>query len=119
MPTERYFVVKAEVPDGVDDSTVTPDSIAHILTVELEDFVHWSVEGEWESLEAIGESLFDIDTEPSGEDPLAAYQEKNCRGCRFADDAVGTGEPCCTFPGQLQSEGDTCLCRRERFGGPQ
>lgn len=117
MPTERYFVVKAEVPDGLSfPFTVVSDT----LNNAERDGIEWSVEGEYESLEEIGEALFDIDVEPCGEDPLAAYQEKNCRGCRFADhDAVGTGEPCCTFPGQLQSEGDTCLCRRERFGGPQ
>lgn len=31
---------------------------------------------------------------------LKELQEKNCRGCRFANqEKVGTGEPCCTYPG--------------------
>lgn len=46
----------------------------------------------------------------------AEYQEKNCRECRFADEAmVGTGEPCCTYPGRLLATPDVCLTRLKNY----
>jgi len=49
---------------------------------------------------------------------LAEFQERNCKGCRYADDnKVGTGEPCCTFPGPLTHKGGRCLTRKERDDG--
>ena len=33
---------------------------------------------------------------------LAAFQRENCSDCNFADKLkVGTGEPCCQYPGKL------------------
>ena len=43
---------------------------------------------------------------------LAKFQKENCAGCRFADDAkVGTGEPCCQYPGLTRQAGEVCLTR--------
>ena len=43
---------------------------------------------------------------------LKEFQEKNCRGCRFASKKnVGTGRPCCTFPGRLLTSPDVCLTK--------
>ena len=45
---------------------------------------------------------------------LKELQEKNCRGCRFATpEKVGTGRPCCTYPGMPRIEGDKCLTKKE------
>jgi len=45
---------------------------------------------------------------------LAEWQVANCEGCRFADGKlVGTGEPCCQFPGRLQT-GDEGQCLSHR-----
>jgi len=31
------------------------------------------------------------------------FQDMNCKGCTFADsDTVGTGKPCCTYPGKIE-----------------
>jgi hypothetical protein len=41
------------------------------------------------------------------------FQEQNCKGCYFANDAkVGTGKPCCTYASQLNIERGVCLTRR-------
>lgn len=41
---------------------------------------------------------------------LVKFQEANCKPCRFADRAtVGTGKPCCTYPGSLLASSDKCL----------
>ena len=44
---------------------------------------------------------------------LAAFQMKNCAGCRFADKkAVGSGTPCCTYGGKLEYRNNVCQTRR-------
>jgi len=55
-----------------------------------------------------------------GDKELVEFQEANCRGCYFADEKVGTGHPCCTYPSHLHIEGKQigtqppeCLTRRE------
>lgn len=43
---------------------------------------------------------------------LAKFQNENCKGCRFANDKrVGTGKPCCIYPGRLLTTPDKCLTR--------
>ena len=45
---------------------------------------------------------------------MVKFQEKNCRGCYFADKKkVGTGEPCCSYGFRLEVKDDRCLARRE------
>ena len=47
-------------------------------------------------------------------DYLKEFQEANCRGCSYADAAkVGTGKPCCTYPGLPYIENDKCATRKE------
>lgn len=42
-----------------------------------------------------------------------AFQNANCKGCRFADEKlVGTGEPCCTFAFTLDIQEGKCYTRR-------
>ncbi len=37
------------------------------------------------------------------------FQKMNCEGCYFADpDRLGTGEPCCTYPGKLEVISGRC-----------
>ena len=44
---------------------------------------------------------------------LAEFQERNCRGCLYADrKKMGTGKPCCTRPLPTIVNGQ-CLNRRE------
>ncbi len=49
---------------------------------------------------------------------LKEFQDKNCVGCRYADEAqVGTGEPCCTHMGtpDIDTTGsDVGVCRTRR-----
>ena len=86
MPTERYFVVKAEVPDGLSfPFTVVSDTLNNVEP----DGIKWSVEGEYESLEEIGEALFDIDVDVAR--TSGRVSEKNCRGCCFAYHDAGPG----------------------------
>lgn len=48
-----------------------------------------------------------------GDPHLKKYQLANCPDCRFADKKkVGSGTPCCTFPGKLESWNGKCLTRR-------
>ena len=50
----------------------------------------------------------------TGDPRLALTQEVNCVGCKFADtDKIGTGEPCCQYPGPLDFLEGQCLKRRE------
>ena len=45
------------------------------------------------------------------------FQKMNCEGCYFADtEAVGTGEPCCTYPGKLEVISGRCQQRRPATG---
>ena len=48
--------------------------------------------------------------------PLEGWQKRQCEGCYFADDGkVGTGQPCCTYPGYLVCDGlGHCKKRREK-----
>ena len=64
MPTERYIVVKVALPDGCDQSpTEALNSLVEDHRMEWgEDIGEWTVEGEYDSLDEIGESLFDIDS---------------------------------------------------------
>jgi hypothetical protein len=46
---------------------------------------------------------------------MKEFQEKNCRGCKFADaKKVGTGEPCCTYWQQIEVIADKCQSRQEK-----
>ena len=46
------------------------------------------------------------------------FQNMNCRGCDFADPkTVGTGEPCCTYPGKLEVVSGRCQQRRPMAQG--
>ncbi|MBA7603173.1 hypothetical protein ES703_10277 [subsurface metagenome] len=50
-------------------------------------------------------------------DLLAHWQSNNCSRCKFADQSkVGTGEPCCTYPGLINQAGPICYSRREGEG---
>jgi len=43
------------------------------------------------------------------------FQRENCTDCRYADKPkVGTGEPCCTYAGKLETDraGRVCLSWR-------
>ena len=41
------------------------------------------------------------------------FQNENCRDCRYADKPkVGTGEPCCTYAGKLESNSKLCFSWR-------
>ena len=45
---------------------------------------------------------------------MAMFQDKNCRGCRFADRrTVGSGRPCCTYCSHLDTDGVVCRTRRQ------
>ncbi|MBA7712335.1 hypothetical protein ES703_121309 [subsurface metagenome] len=45
---------------------------------------------------------------------LKDLQLKNCKGCQFANqEKVGTGQPCCSYPGMPRLEGNKCLTRKE------
>ena len=45
-------------------------------------------------------------------------QEKNCKGCFYAiPEKVGTGKPCCTYPGMPRIEDGKCLTRKEGWHG--
>lgn len=45
---------------------------------------------------------------------LSDYQERNCRGCKFADTArIGTGKPCCTRPTMPEAVNFICQGREE------
>jgi hypothetical protein len=49
---------------------------------------------------------------------LTEFQERNCKGCRYADEKkVGTGKPCCTFPGPITQKDGRCLVRKDRGAG--
>ena len=42
------------------------------------------------------------------------FQLKNCKDCYFAEaKKVGTGEPCCTYPSQLEIVAGICLSKRK------
>jgi len=42
---------------------------------------------------------------------LKAYQLRNCQACKFADPkAVGTGEPCCQYPGLAETDHEKGVC---------
>ena len=48
------------------------------------------------------------------------FQLKNCKDCYFADASkVGTGEPCCTYPGKLIINPKTDQCESKRKGNPR
>ena len=41
------------------------------------------------------------------------FQRENCADCRYADKPkVGTGEPCCTHTGKLETDGKLCFSWR-------
>jgi len=45
---------------------------------------------------------------------LREFQNRNCRGCFYADDKkVGSGMGCCTYPQPIRHERGECLTRRE------
>ncbi len=46
---------------------------------------------------------------------LVEWQRAHCIGCKFTDtQKVGTGKPCCTFPGNLETgTGPRCETRRD------
>lgn len=46
-------------------------------------------------------------------DKLIAFQEKNCKGCKFADENAGTGKRCCTFPGTPNITPARCWSKRK------
>jgi len=51
---------------------------------------------------------------------LEEFQERNCRGCFYAEEEkVGTGRACCTYPQPLKLEDGRyappkCLTRKDR-----
>ena len=46
---------------------------------------------------------------------LIEFQNANCATCDKADKtAVGTGLPCCQFPGQIEAKDGICLTHRQR-----
>jgi len=46
--------------------------------------------------------------------PHAIWQSNNCSRCKFADQSkVGTGEPCCTYPGTIKAVGAICWQRKD------
>lgn len=48
------------------------------------------------------------------------FQLNNCKDCYFAEaKKVGTGEPCCTYPSQLDIDPKTETCRSKRKGNPR
>jgi hypothetical protein len=45
---------------------------------------------------------------------LAKFQERNSRGCFYADEEkVGSGWACCTYPQPIKHERGECLTRKE------
>lgn len=45
---------------------------------------------------------------------IGQWQFDNCSHCKFATQSnVGTGRPCCTYPGKIDSVGGICQQRRE------
>lgn len=45
---------------------------------------------------------------------LKAFQNANCKGCKFADKSkVGTGEPCCQYAFKLDIKDGICHTKRE------
>lgn len=63
---------------------------------------------------------FKVSQQKAEEEGLRAFQKANCaKGCRFANDAmVGTGKPCCRYPGGLISDGTTCFSRVTKGSDP-
>ena len=48
------------------------------------------------------------------------FQNTNCADCYFAEGAkVGTGEPCCTYPGKLVCAVNGLICLSKREGKPR
>jgi len=51
---------------------------------------------------------------------MKQFQLKNCKDCYFAEaKKVGTGEPCCTYPGKLIVNPETGVCESKRKSEPR
>jgi hypothetical protein len=51
----------------------------------------------------------------AADEGLKDFQKQNCTGCFFADDdKVGTGEPCCTKPTQIEAKEGICQSKKPR-----
>ena len=50
---------------------------------------------------------------------LAEFQDRNCRGCFYADEEkVGSGQACCTYHQPIKLEKGQCVSKRNKKGSP-